>query len=269
MICLRDAVLAFLLLVGAVSCMPRPPLSEPASRSATDTSPERILTSFDQRWELAADLRALARVSATSAQGRYSTRQTLLWRRPALLRLDALSLFGQPSMSLVADAAQVLIYYPAEGTFFQGPSSAATLARVIGLPLDVDEVVPLLMGYIRPSPAHQVSALYLQTDDGMHLLRFAGVEGRLIQDAWVDPEQLLPRRVLRYTAQGTTAVDIVYSDFRHLTDTFPASHALAIWLPQAETEIRIQFLTVELNPGLSPALFQLSPPAGVRIHPLQ
>jgi outer membrane lipoprotein-sorting protein len=74
--------------------------------------------------------------------------------------------------------------------------------------------------------------------------------------------------VLRYTPQGTTAVDIAYSDFRRITETFPAPQALAIWLPQAETEVRIQFLTVDLNPELSPAVFQLSPPAGVRITPL-
>ncbi len=264
----RDGVLAFLVLVGMVSCMPRSPLHQPAGQPVTGISPQTLLLSFDHRWELAAELRALARVSTTSAQGRHSTRQTFLWRRPAQLRLDILSLFGQPSMSLVADAAQVSIYYPAQGTFFQGPSSAATLARVIGLPLDVDEVAPLLLGYIRPSPAQQVSALYLQTDEGMHLLRFVGLDGQLIQDAWVAPDQLLPRRVLRYTPLGTTAVDIAYSDFRHLTEAFPVPHALAIWLPQMEMEIRVQFLTVELNPGLSPAVFQLPPPAGMRIHPL-
>jgi outer membrane lipoprotein-sorting protein len=269
MICFRDGALVFLLLVGVVSCMPRPTLHEPASLPKADISPETILRSFDHRWQLAADLRALARVSASSAQGRYSTRQTFLWRRPDLLRLDILSLFGQPTMSLVADAAQASIYYPAESSFFQGPASAATLARIIGLPLDVDEVAPLLMGYIRPSPTQQVSGLYLQTDAGMYLLRFVDVGGRLIQDAWVDPDQLLPRRVLRYTPRGTTAVDIAYSDFRRLTETFLTPHTLAIWLPHVETEVRIQFLTVELNPGLSPTVFQLSPPAGVQIHPLQ
>jgi outer membrane lipoprotein-sorting protein len=268
MICIRDGVLAILLLVSMVSCIPPSPSHVPAGQPVTDMSPQTILSSFYQRWELATDLRAFARVSATSVQGRHSTRQTFLWRRPALLRLDILSLFGQPSMSLAADAAQVLIYYPAQGTFFQGPPSAATLSRVIGLPLDVDEVAPLLMGYVRPSPAQQVSALYLQTDEAMHLLRFVGPDGQLIQDAWVDPDQLLPRRVLRYTALGTTAVDIAYSDVRHVTEAFPVSHALTIWLPHMETEVRVQFLTVELNPGLSPAVFQLSPPAGVRIHPL-
>jgi outer membrane lipoprotein-sorting protein len=268
MICICHGVLALLLLVGMVSCVPHPPLHGPLGQPVTDISPQAILASFDQRWELVTDLRALARVSATSAQGRHSTRQTFLWRRPALLRLDILSLFGQLSMSLVADAAQASIYYPAEGTFYQGPPSAATLARVLGLPLDVDEVAPLVMGYIRPSPAQQVSALYLQDDEGIHLLRFLGVGGQLIQDAWIDPDQLLPRRVLRYTPHGTTAVDIAYSDFRPLTEGFPVPHALAIWLPHVEMGVRIQFLTVELNPGLSPAVFQLSPPAGIPIHPL-
>jgi outer membrane lipoprotein-sorting protein len=268
MICLRTAALVFLLVVGVVACTPRLPPREPIVRPATDISLEGILALFDQRWQLVESLRALARVTVTSAQGRYSTRQTFLWQRSALLRLDTLSLFGQPVMSLVADAAQASIYYPAEGAFFQGPASAATLARVVGLPLDADEVAPLLMGYIRPSPAQQVGAIYLQADEGMHLLRFLDGEGRLIQDAWVDPDQLLPKRVLRYTQRGLATVDIAYRDFKPLTATFPAPHALAIWLPRVGTEVDIQFLTVDLNPALSPTMFQLSPPAGVLIRPL-
>jgi outer membrane lipoprotein-sorting protein len=268
MICLRAGVLACLLVVGVVACTPRPSSREPLIRPAADISPEGILALFDRRWRFAESLRALTRVTVTSAQGRYSTRQTFLWHRPAQLRLDTLSLFGQPVMSLVADAAQASIYYPAEGAFFQGPASAATLAHVIGLPLDVEEVAPLLMGYIRPPPAHQVSAISLQADEGMHLLRFLDGEGRLIQDVWVDLDQFLPRRVLRYAQHGVATVDIAYTDFRLLMETFPTPHALAIWLPLMETEVRIQLLTVDLNPALSPAVFHLSPPAGVLIRPL-
>ena len=268
MICWRAGALAFLLLVGLVACTHRLSWREPSIRPAAGISAEGILAVFDQRWQLAESLRAVARVTVTSAQGRYSTRQTFLWRRPVWLRLDTLSLFGQPVMSLVADAVQASIYYPAEGAFFQGPASAGTLARVIGLPLDVEEVAPLLMGYIRPVPRQQVAAIYLQADDSMLLLRFLDGEGGLIQDAWVDPEQLLPRRVLRYTRHGLAMVDIAYSDLRLLAETFPAPHALAIWLPHAETEVRIQFLTVDLNPALAPAVFHLSPPTGMLIRPL-
>jgi outer membrane lipoprotein-sorting protein len=268
MILLRVSALALLLIVGVVACSPRLTLHEPVIRTTADMDAEDILAWFDRRWQPAEALRALARVTVSSAQGRYSTRQTFLWHRPALLRLDTLSLFGQPVMSLVADAAVVSIYYPAEGTVLQGPATAATLARVVGLPLDVDELAPLLMGYIRPSPAQQVSALYLQADESLHLLRFVSAEGALIQDAWVDPDQLLPKRVLRYAQQSMPTVDIAYSDFRLLTDTFPAPFALAIWLPQVETEIHIQFLSVDLNPTLPPTVFHLSPPAGAQIRPL-
>jgi outer membrane lipoprotein-sorting protein len=268
MICWRAGALVFLLVVGVVACAPRHSPREPIIQPAIDISPESILALFDQRWQLVESLRIVARVTVTSAQGRFSTRQTFLWRRPARLRLDTLSLFGQPVMSLVADAIQATIYYPAEGAFFQGPATAGTFARVVGLPLDAEEIAPLLMGYMRPAPTQQVAAIYLQADDSMFILRFLDGEGGLIQDAWVDPDQWLTRRVLRYTQGGLAIVDIVYSDVRLLTETFPAPHALAIWLPQAETEVRIQFLTVDLNPALSPAVFHLSPPAGMLIRPL-
>jgi outer membrane lipoprotein-sorting protein len=266
---LRAGALALLLFMGVVACATRPTPREPVSLSLPGTSPEAILAPFDRRWRLAEGLRALARVTVASAQGRYSTRQTFLWQRPALLRLDTVSPFGQPTMTLVADPAHASIYYPQQGTFFEGPATAATLARFIGLPLDVEEVAPLLTGYIRPSPAQQVSTLFLQSDEGMYLLRFLRVGGALIQDVWVDPAQLLPRRALRYTQQGGPAVDIAYSDFRPLTETFPFPHALVIWLPRVETEVRIQFLTVDLNPSLPPSVFHLSPPEGVRIVPLE
>jgi outer membrane lipoprotein-sorting protein len=266
---LQAGALACLLLIGVVACATYPPAHEPVSRTLPATSPESILAVFDRRWQLAEDLRALARVSMLSAQGRYSIRQTFLWRRPALLRLDTVNLFGHPIMTLVADLAQASIYSPQDNTFFQGPAAAATLARFIRLPLEPEAVAPLLMGYIRPSAAQRVSTIYLQTDADMYLLRFLGRGGELIQDAWVDPDQLLPRRVLRYTPGDVPALNIAYSDFRPLTETLPFPHALVIGLPREGMEVRIQFLTVELNPGLSPAVFHLSPPEGARIVPLE
>jgi outer membrane lipoprotein-sorting protein len=266
---LRAGTLAFLLLVSVAACATRPMSHEPVSRALPATSPESILDSFDRRWQLAEDLRGLARVAVTSAQGRYSTRQAVLWRRPALLRLDTVSFFGQPIMTLVADHARASIYNPQESTFLQGPATAATLSRFIHLPLDAEAVMPLLMGYIRPLPGRQASTIYLQNDAGMYLLRFLARGEGLIQDAWVDPEQWLPRRVVRYSPRDVPAIDIAYSDFRPLMETFLFPHTLTIWLPLVETEVRIQFLTVELNPGLSPSVFHLSPPEGARIVPLE
>jgi hypothetical protein len=268
MIDLRAGALALLLCLGMVACTMRPPLHQLTKPAPPGLSPEAILMLSDRRWQLAEDLRALARTTILSVQGRYSTRQTVLWQRPASLRLETIGLFGQPSMTLIADSARAFIYYPQQGILYDGPATAATLARFIGLPLDAVEVVPLLMGYIRPSPAQRITTMLLQTDEGMHLLRFLRVAGELVQDVWVDPNALLPRRVIRYTTAGQPAVDISYSDYRPLQESFPFPHTLAIWLPGADTALRLQFLTVDLNPGLSPAVFHLIPPEGVPIIPL-
>lgn len=269
MIYWRTGVLALLLLASLGACATRPPSPAAVALPPAGIAPETIAAAFEQRWQSAEALRALARVSVTSAQGRYSTRQTFFWRRPAAVRLDTVGLFGQPTMTLVADPARASIYYPQQGTFLQGPATAATFARVIGLPLDVEDVPPLLMGALGPFLTGPQATAYLQTDAGMYLLRFLGRDGQLIQDVWVEPEQLLPRRALRYSEHGVSAVDIAYSDFRPIAEGSPFPFELEIWVAGLETEVRIQFLSVELNPSLPPNIFQLSPPPGLAVTPLQ
>ncbi len=265
----RIGAAALPLLLSMVACATRPPAPGPSRGSLPTTTPAAILAPFDRRWQMVEELRALARLSVTSAQGRYSTRQTLLWHRPTLLHLDTLSLFGQPTMTLSADAERIAIYYPQQGTFFQGPATATNLARFTGLPLDVEDAAYLLTGYIRPSSKYAEAEPSLQTDDGAYLLRFLHQRRELIQDVWVEPGQFLPTRVVRYTDHAVPAVDVQYSDFRPLTATFPFPFQLVIWLPRVEMEVRVQFLSVDLNPGLNPEVFQLSPPEGVRVVPLE
>ena len=268
MTALRLGAAALPLLLGLVACATRPPAPGPSRGALPTTTAAAILASFDRRWQMVEELRALARLSVTSAQGRYSTRQTMLWHRPTRLRLDTLSLFGQPIMTLSADAEHVAIYYPPQGVFFQGPATATNLARFIGLPLDVEDAAYLLTGYIRPGSKYAQAEPALQIDDGSYLLRFLHQRQELIQDVWVEPGQFLPKRVVRYTDHALPAVDVQYSDFRPLTPRFPFPFQQVIWLPRVEMEVRVQFLSVDLNPGLRPELFQLLPPEGVRITPL-
>lgn len=265
----RSSGMCLALWLSVVACATRPPARAPLEAFPPRLTAEAILQTIDHRWQGVQDLRALARVSVTSTKGRYSTRETFLWRRPATLRLESLGVFGQPAMAMVADAERASIYYPQQGLLFQGPATAANLSRFIGLPLDVEDVVHLLVGHIKPGDKHPWAWLHSQWDRDEHLLRFVGEGGGLVQDAWVDPEQLLPTRVIRYTDGGEPAVDVRYTDFRPLPEMFPFAFRLVIWLPLIETELHIQFSAVDLNPGLAPSLFRLVPPEGTRVVPLE
>lgn len=265
---LRISAFGFALLLSGFACtVVSPPRAHVAVPPQAITS-DAIMQTFDLRWQSVEDLRALARVSVSSAKGRYSARETFMWRRPAVLRLETLNVFGQSSMVFVADPEGASIYYPHEGVFFQGPSTATNLARFIGLPLDVEDVAHLLTGYIKPGPRHPWAWTHYQQDQSEHLLRFLREEGDLVQDVWLEPARLLPTRIVRYNSEGVPAVDVLYADYRPVTETFPFPFSLTISLPLAGTELRLQFTAVDLNPALPPAMFRLSPPEGTQVVPL-
>jgi hypothetical protein len=256
------------LLLGAVACARAPHPLEPFDLPSLQGPPEAILHILEERWQRVEELRALGRVSYAGAQGRYSTRQTLLWRRPALLRLEAVSIVGQPTMVLVADAARTSVYYPQQDVLYEGPSTAANLARFIGLPLATEDVTRFLSGHIEPGSRPSWTLVQQEIDRGVPLLRFLDDDGELLQDAWVDPERVLPLRVIRYDDGGAIAVDVRYSDFRQTAEGFPFPFHLEIFLPLVQAALQIQYLSVDLNPGLPASLFRLAPPPGTRTVPL-
>jgi outer membrane lipoprotein-sorting protein len=262
----RLGLLGLVVWLSLMGCATPPP--SPTAAALPQRSPEALLSPLERRWQSVNGLRAMARLSLTSPQGRYSTRQTFLWQRPSLLRLDAIGVLGQPAMTLVADAQQAAVYYPQQGVFFQGPATAANLARFTGLPLDAQDVAHLLTGYVRPVPQQSTGGIVVQADDGAYLVRFPGPGGRLLQDVWLDPDQGVPIRMVRYGEQTVPVVDVAYSDFRAVAEAFSFPFQVVIWLPRVETELRLQFLTVDLNPPLPHTVFELSPPEGVRIVPL-
>jgi outer membrane lipoprotein-sorting protein len=264
-----ESFLILALFLSLSACVPRPSPSPVVDGVPLPRSAEDILAAFDRRWQKLDEIRSLARVTVTSREGRFSTRQTFLWHRPSLLRFDTVSLFGQPTMTVVADATRISVYYPAQGTFFQGIATATNLARFIGLPLAPADIVHLLTGYIRPGAETPITDIRVQADNTAYLLRFLQPGRGLVQDAWVEPGQWLPTRVVRYTAPTLPIIDILYSDFRPLAEDLPFPFQLVIWLPRTDTEIRIQLLSVEFNPGLALTVFQLSPPEGMPISPLE
>jgi outer membrane lipoprotein-sorting protein len=265
----RPGALALAALLSLAGCAAPPPPPGPTEPVLLHRSPESLLSPLDSRWQAVRTLRAMARLVVTSPQGRYSTRQTMLWQRPSLLRLDTVAILGQPTMTLVADGQQVVIYYPQQGVFLQGSATATNLQRFIGLPLAAQDVAHLLTGHVPPASRQPGAGIVVQDDRGAYLVRFLDAAGDLRQDVWIEPGQGLPSRVVRYAAQAVPTIDVAYMDFRALTETFSFPFQVVIWLPRAETELRLQFLTVDLNPNLPHSVFEVAPPEGVQVVPLE
>lgn len=125
------------LLGGCATAPPRQPVADDARHA---------LALLDSRWHEFTDLRTLADIVLT--RGRESQRLTgvLLAKGPDSVRFEALSPFGQPYFLVTVHEGRLTAYDAVKNEALVGPATAATIARVLGLPLDADALVAVLAG---------------------------------------------------------------------------------------------------------------------------
>ena len=97
---------------------------------------------------LSCDARAF--VDAPQNGGRYSLH--LAVKRPASIRMEAISPMGDPAAVLVADRGKFALLDLRENVFYRGPSTPENLSRLIPAPLRDDEIVSLVTGDVPELP---------------------------------------------------------------------------------------------------------------------
>src|SRR5712672_2484129 len=93
---------------------------------------------------------AKAFVEAPENAGRYSLHISV--KRPASLRIEALTPMGDPAAVLVADQGRFALLDLRSNVFYRGPATPENLSRLIPVPLRDDELVSLVLGAMPPLP---------------------------------------------------------------------------------------------------------------------
>lgn len=147
----------------------------------TPTTADALLGNLAARRGSLTSLRA--RVHVKTGFARLWTHQALLVQRPAAVRIDVLSPFGL-TLALGTLGDTLWAYPPAEGVLYQGPATPANLARFVGAPVAVPDLVDILLGVPpsrRPTGPVRLEVvperryqLTLPLADGAQRLRFAG-----------------------------------------------------------------------------------------------
>ena len=130
------------------------------------------------------DMRALADVSLKKGGERQRLRGVLLIRAPSSVRFEALSPFGPPLMVVTVHEGQVTAYNALQNEARVGPADAETISKVLGLPLDANDLVSVLAGRLA-GPRDLRSAEVVASDsEGPSLNLVSGAGER--QRVWVD-----------------------------------------------------------------------------------
>ena len=93
---------------------------------------------------------AKAFVEAPENAGRYALHVSV--KRPASLRIEALTAMGDPAAVLVADQGRFALLDLRNNVFYRGPATPENLSRLIPAPLRDEELVALITGDIPELP---------------------------------------------------------------------------------------------------------------------
>ena len=242
-----------LLLALAAGCATVPPARQPVDGPAL-----RALGLLDERWQTFTDLRALADVVLQKGGERQRLTGVLLVKGPDSVRFEALSPFGQPYFLVVVHAGRLTAYDAAKNEALVGPATAETIARVLGLPLDADDLVAVLAGRAVP-PKDLRRAELLPPDATGPSLNLVGAVQH--QRVWMDLETGEVRQV--EIAGGPVPVTITY---RRDGQT-PAGFDLDAG--QAYITGSVTYRNAVVGAGIEPDRFTLALPKGAKIQSIR
>jgi hypothetical protein len=246
---LRVCVLVVLTLPGGALRRPT------AGRIAGGVQVEQLLDGLAARRTALTSMRARARLKAGLA-GMW-TRQAVLVQRPGEVRMDVLSPFGL-ALALGAQRDLLWAYSPSEQVRYEGEASPPNLARFLGAPVTVADLIDILLGL--PPARTAVTPPTLERDPDRRLVVTLPFDGGT-QRIWFDPTTFEVVRAEERRGDVLTFV-VAFDDYR---EGFP--HALDVSSPVVGSSASLAYDSIERNPALDPVLF--APPSTPRVVPLE
>jgi outer membrane lipoprotein-sorting protein len=193
---------------------------------------------------------------------RVKLRQLVAVQHPDKLRIDLLSPFEQPLVTLTSDGRTLSIYDLEKKRFSQGRASKGNLARLIPVKLAPDSLGALLRGSL-PIIQYENATVGWDGQNGWYQLDLQGKTRR--QRIHLEPKAF---RVVQ--AREWLGDTLVYTarlgDYSSAEDTaLPQRMRLT-----APGDIRVDAVVEDhrVNVELPPEAFVLTPPVGIPVEPL-
>jgi hypothetical protein len=205
-------------------------------------------------------LEGMAKVRISTEERTQSVTEVLFAEKPDRLRPETLSPFGQPLLVMATDGKQLEFLVPGEGKLYRDDFSLSHLQRLTRLPLQLTDLVHLLL-YQVPVISHERQSVEPVAEDETLLILYGGAGRR---------QELRFDRLLRLTGAAYYQGDelllrVGYERFFGETRPFPLTASLV--MPASKTEATVAFSEVRTNVAIPADRFRLTPPPGVEVLP--
>ena len=223
-----------------------------------------------------ASIQAEARVDHRGDDGRVRGTVYMFLQRPARIRYDVMTQFG-PVAILTSDGRQFAYSDLRESHYLTGETCPRNIARLLGVPMSVDQTVLLLLG---GTPVLQDARSTLEWHrDGFYRIALRAADG---QQQRVDlglheadggkPAAQQRLRLLRSELLGADGQPIwraTYDDYQAVEPegggpAVDMPFEVRIEQPRSEADVVIRFKGIVLNPQIPPQAFTQGPRPGMK-----
>lgn len=240
--------------IGLSACALQP--SATAQRSEASS----LTLALANREQTLESMQTPAVMEYSGPAGHFKAREQMVVRRPASLRVEAMSPLGV-ALVVTADAGQIAVFDPSKNTLMRGPATAATLERFAQIPMAPNEAARLLLA-LSPDSAILTEPPSSQSDDAdMKVLTYARADGAVDELGFIDGLLTLVRERL---PDGQLSYEVHYSDYKDIgAIKFP--YAVEANFPSAGTIVKLRYERPIVDGEVADSLFVLSPGPSTRL----
>lgn len=252
--------------VGIAGCK-----TSPACPVQARTDPVRALADHDRSRAGWRSIKAEARVTQWGRGGRIRGTVLMFLEQPNRVRFDVMTQVG-PAAVLTSDGKTFQLSDLREGTFLNGPTCPQNIERLIGIPMNADEVLRILTG---DAPTIEASERTMECRDGGYVVRLEAPDGRSQELAFSvhdadrnappSAQRLTLRRSVETAPDGSTRWQATYDDYIEVDgQSFPTDIRFIDERSGADTAVRVKSIT--LNPEIPEGVFQQTPAPGMTVE---
>ncbi len=190
---------------------------------------------------------------------RQKARAAWIGAMNAKLRIEILSISGQPAASLANDEKWFYLHLHQKQRFHKKRSTGSNLKTLFSIPVETQDVVDLLAGRVPIRSHHQVSMVANRSQEGYILILSKRWHGE-IERIYLNKEKSQIDKIEILGNQGSIAYRVRFEK-RHIVDGFVIPASLDITNSEGD-RLKIEIERFWTNVAVSPSMFVLNPPQG-------
>lgn len=202
-------------------------------------------------------IKATAKLTIKSSEGRYSRKVALLLKMPSCLRVETLPVFGPADFFLSANEKSLKVFFPGEGKFYVGKATRENLFLFFKVSLPPGDMVSILAG-LPPQILDEDLSEYVEG----RLYRVDVRSAKRKLSLWVNPDDYTLTRI-EEVDNGRVIYRATFRDHIVIGGTpYPERIDIAVHEPE-RANINVQYLDMEISREKDAAVFDLQTPPGV------